>query len=383
MHHEVKKTKTGILTWHYMDNFGGVLQCWALKRALEVYGCDVQVLNYLPKKLQTRVPWWRGWGFRRGRFFENLPKRILGLTLGRASWRKFDQFRETRLNLTSPVRLPKEVAELAADFDLVITGSDQVWRFPEQRVYFLDLGTGFGGRKISYAACCGSPAPIGHFHGVGQLLRELDAVSVRNRFSNEAINALVERDVPIVADPTLLVDLKTIQKPIRGLSGPYIVTYIMGSEIDGGHLKVIEAIRRKHGDLPVISIAATAQCPQFFSFADRELRSVGPEEWIWLLANAAFIYTDSFHATLFAARNCKPLLAYFADESRGDRFVDVSGRYELAGSIATSAAEAVKKIATAPNWVRTSRLIEAHVAESLEFIETAVRASRAGFNPSN
>ena len=38
--------KVGVLTFHYTDNVGSVLQAYALKRAIEKLSADCEIINY-------------------------------------------------------------------------------------------------------------------------------------------------------------------------------------------------------------------------------------------------------------------------------------------------------------------------------------------------
>ena len=38
--------KAGILTWHYLDNYGSVLQAYALQKVLQNMGVSTEIINY-------------------------------------------------------------------------------------------------------------------------------------------------------------------------------------------------------------------------------------------------------------------------------------------------------------------------------------------------
>lgn len=357
-----------------MDNYGGVLQCWALQKVLLDLGHQVEILNYFPATLQGKLPWWRGWRLKKRGFFRNFPKRFIRLAFGKKAERKFDDFRKNQLNLSDICYSVEEVRHVVESCDAVIVGSDQVWRFPDERVYFLDFKDKFHGRKISYAACCGSPDD-GRYEPVKSLLKSMNAISVRNGFSKEIITQAIGGSVQIVADPTLLVDIDQLEQPVQDLPENYILTYIMGSEIKGGHRLVLDAIKKQVGNYPVVAIVATAQCPQFFSFADQRLYSVGPDEWVYLLKNASYIYTDSFHASLYAVKHQKPFIAYYAEQHRSARFIDLIERYSLAGYIAESAEDAIEKILFPPSSEdlhQVNALISEHINDSFEFLRSSM-----------
>lgn len=42
--------KIGILTFHWSDNYGAVLQCYALQEYLKSQGHEVEIINYTPLK---------------------------------------------------------------------------------------------------------------------------------------------------------------------------------------------------------------------------------------------------------------------------------------------------------------------------------------------
>ena len=41
--------KIGILTFHYADNYGAVLQAYALRKVLNTFeDCEAEIINYVP-----------------------------------------------------------------------------------------------------------------------------------------------------------------------------------------------------------------------------------------------------------------------------------------------------------------------------------------------
>ena len=45
--------KVGIITFHFADNFGAVLQAYALTKKIENYGINVEIINFTPQKLRS------------------------------------------------------------------------------------------------------------------------------------------------------------------------------------------------------------------------------------------------------------------------------------------------------------------------------------------
>ena len=44
--------KVGIITFHFADNFGAVLQTYALSKTIEKFDLEVEIIDYVPKKLR-------------------------------------------------------------------------------------------------------------------------------------------------------------------------------------------------------------------------------------------------------------------------------------------------------------------------------------------
>jgi len=368
--------KVGIFTFHYAYNYGAVSQCMALYRTLQRMGVDVDVVNYLPSAfVKYEQSLLRGWGVKKGMLFKNIPKKIIQARYGKAMRRAFDEFREKNLTFSSLCSSPTEIAEAVPDYDALITGSDQVWNFAREAPFFLEWGTPCGGKRISYAPCCGRvEQPQEMVPSIKKWLDQFDAISVRNDFSKKLIEGLIGRTVSVVADPTLLVDLNDVQKKVELPCSDYILMYTLGEEISGGHKKAIELIRKKVGNIPVVAVIPSAHKPHLAPWADHVIYTAGPAEWLSLIANAKFVYTDSFHGAIFALKNNRPFIVYYAEEWRSLRMTDLAKRYRLAGSVAHDVAS-LKTCLSADafgNHEESFRLIDQHVAESMEYLRSAL-----------
>jgi hypothetical protein len=368
--------KVGIVTFHYAYNHGAVLQCLALYRTVQRMGFDVDVINYVPPdffKYENSLL--RGWGIKRGLLFKNIPKKIIKARYGKAMRRAFDQFRAKYLSFSPFFQRPDGIEEIVKIYDFLIAGSDQVWRFSADGIRFLSVGKSFKGKKISYAPCCGfSDQPHRFFPMIKQWISEFDALSVRNAFSQKLICEVSGRDAEIVADPTLLIDLSDVAcRPEKLKVENYILMYMLSDEIQGGHQIVLDSIRNRFGTLPVVAVVSSAHKPQRFPWADQVLYDAGPSEWLYLIRNATFVYTDSFHGALFSIQSDRPFLAYYTEKDRAPRLLDLAVRYELEGFIAGDAEEASEKIQHGSfSFESVNQKIDQHVAESIDYLLRAL-----------
>lgn len=369
--------KAGIVTFQYGDNFGGVLQTLALQRAVESLGIDVEVIDYVPARHQHPKPW-QGWGLGQGLSWSRMVERLIRERYGRQSAARFERFRKGQLKRSSRIHSLEQFRTLSREYDLLISGSDQIWHLNRSPIYFLDAGPNFTGRRISYASCCGHlEQPNSERAAKAEWLSAYDAVSVRNDFSAKIIGGLLEQEPPIVVDPTLLVDLDASMSKPEGVPQRYILMYCLGGEINGTHQAMLAEIKKRVGDLPVVGIVASSHKPRYLKGIDQVLYTIDPDEWMWLIAHADFFYTDSFHGILFALKHECPVLAYYREAQRSPRMTDLAQRYALQDRIVDSVGAACEASAwEEPPSSGSLTATEDHAKASWDYLRDALPGTR-------
>lgn len=360
--------KIAILTFQFGCNYGGLLQCYALQQVLGKMGHQVEVLDYYPCG-EKSFSFLRGWGLRSGKFRQQAKLRFRA---GRMK-RNCQRFKERYLKLSPKCDDLKGLAAQAARYDAVIVGSDQVWNriYHDGPAYFLGWEPGYQGRRISYAASCGSTdQPAAGREQVADWLGRFHGLSVRDQVTFDMAQASCGRSAEIVADPTLLHDFAGVALPEVPSRGSYIFMYTLGDEIEGGHQGVIANIRQRHGNLPVLQVIPTAHKHGVYPAAEHQVYDAGPDQWLALLAGAAFVYTDSFHAAIFAMKQRKPFLAYYSEQIRSARLLDLAQRYQVHCAVACSLADAERRgcFDASPEYAAIEKLIEQQIAVSFDYL---------------
>ena len=323
--------KIGLLTYHFGTNFGGQLQCYALTKTLESMGHEVVVINYLPGSVKESILDDVKKNLRtiKNKFsLENLFSGFTSILLSRKMRKCFNDFRTSHLNV-GPLCTLENFGNLY-DLDAVIVGSDQVWAPAHHKsaAYFFNFTPSFKGRKIAYAPCCAINKLEENKELIAKLLSEFSSISVRNTETYNFVNGLIGISPHIVVDPTFLYEFNEFKSNVVPKT-KYILTYILGEEINDGHKVAIDRIREEYGNLPVYSICLTSSKPHYFVWSDKTFWSLNPIDWVDLVRNASFLYTDSFHGCAFALKFKIPFLAYYKEEIRASRFLDLKQRYGL------------------------------------------------------
>ena len=125
--------------------------------------------------------------------------------------------------------------------------------------------------------------------------------------------------------------------------------------------------------VPVVAVIPSAHQPHLAPWADIKIWDAGPAEWLYLIANASFVYTDSFHGALFAIKNRKPFFVFYAEAERSPRLIDLAERYAVQNCVGGSVKEGDEKgWGVELNYDHTLSLISEHAALSLAYLKMAL-----------
>lgn len=294
-----------ITTFTWVDNYGAVLQAHALQKFLTNYGHKVLIIDYKIAKEQR--------GFRRF-FGKNLvtTERKLKLEF-------FNRFRSKYMSFTTQTfRSTNDLTVLRDEFDLLITGSDQVWNPNWLSQFdglfdlcFLTFG-GFNTRRVSYAASIGH-GTVNSIKPEWQVmladrLAKMTAISVREHSGLAIIEKLCGRtDAVHVVDPTLLLD-RDYYQILAGRSKktkPYIFNYMLhGKESDS---KITTESIRRNKEIRLVMCDGQS----FLTKYGYVLPS--PTKWLQKIRDAEIVVTNSFHAVIFCIIYHVPFFAILID----------------------------------------------------------------------
>lgn len=195
--------------------------------------------------------------------------------------------------------------------DKYISGSDQVWNpYYEGRAYeFLLFAP--KDKRLSYAASFGvDTIPRSQQYYYKRCINDLSYISVREENGAKIVYELTKRDSHISVDPTLLLNSNSwegiVVSPKFSLPKEYICTYFLGEKpmalssfAKAKNLEIIELNNRDY----------------------EELFTINPGEFLYILKNANYILTDSYHAVVFSIIFRKQFYVFKRkQENTGDMF---------------------------------------------------------------
>lgn len=310
--------RIGVITLYYKNlNYGGLLQAYALVKALEKIGVQAEQISFDRSKDRSPVLLSRKERFKSNPISflnEFLQNRLNGLhyQINYKEKRAVleDQFKKRGLAFKSfeeriphtPVVDCQSIKELNYNFDGFICGSDQVWNPEQLRDAYLLTFADDNKIKCAYAASVGrDDLSENELNYIIDKIQSFDAISVREMQVCKLLEEKVKKEVKWVLDPTLLLDAEDWEKvmePYR-IEGSYILTYFLGDSV---RQRAIVQKFAKEKELSIVSFphiqGRYRKCDEHF--ADFDLYDVNPSQFLYLIRNAEYVITDSFHACVFS-----------------------------------------------------------------------------------
>ena len=378
--------KIGILThWTGKDNYGQMLQCYALQQYLKQEGHTPFLVRYIAQMPNVSIKrkvlfFWRYLNplhivayiryriglWREARYYrEHNPEQ-----------REFDTFRNRYIAQSSKLYYSiEELREESWSVDAFIVGSDQVWNCPSihRPIYFLQFAPGI--KKIAYAASFGKrKLDEGYKAELPLLLDGLHSVGVREMEGLSFCHHAGRMDAEIVCDPTLLLSRRVYLQNLLGVEcledKRHVFCYFLNWET---HIPTqnIKCLARENS-LDIVYFNAHALELKNFVEPYHDLTI---ESWIRNLASAQYVCTNSFHGMVFSIimrRNfvVLPLQGMYA--GMNSRMTTFLNRIGLADRICCDDSN-IKEILIKPiDWNLVGDRLTEFVNLSKEFLNDAI-----------
>lgn len=371
--------RIGILTLPMGNNYGGILQAYALQQTLTSMGHEAVLLD-------------RGWPESRN-MRERLSSAVCSLVglLGRDRITKEECERRTGPELRrfvmqhfgnrvaiSPHSYASAAASVRAlNLDAIVVGSDQIWRREYARQIgfcYLDFTADKEMRRVAYAASFGLDEwrySEKETRQCAALLARFDAVSVREESGQRLCAEYLRTEARLMPDPTLLLSAADYRHLFGNenaitADGKALVSYFLGwndrnREIVGA---VASALGLEHRQL----------CKGIYFGTDPKRVTVldSVEHWLQSFASARAVVTDSFHGTVFAIINHRQFVT-LANKSGGvSRIETLLSHFNLRDRLVDDADNAVRTMHEPIDWAQVDDILAADRKRARDFLTEAL-----------
>lgn len=320
--------KVGVLTFHWANSVGAILQAWAINKLLADEGYNVEIINFLPNLHLLTHRQVKPWKLvRKYKIMKASVTKVIYSSIGEAinyittfETRRnvlFDDFRTHFMKISlKPINALGELREECSNYDICLVGSDQVWN-PEYLNYsdFAYLLPFKLKKKVAFSASIGvDTLPPNYYRLYKNTLSDFNFISLREKTHLSMLSSLIGRKIYCTLDPTLLVKrecLETIAS--RDVSLPYD-KFVLVYNIDFSMLPIAERITNTlklpaivYSKPPLLPITRKLAFSRYFKDTP-QLRACGPREFLTLIKRAEFIITNSFHGTILSTYFEKPFI---------------------------------------------------------------------------
>ncbi len=374
--------KIGILTQPLHDNYGGLLQNYALQQILIKEGHDVKTIDWFFDFRSTRekiVFFIKTWllsifnpFFKKVHFLQKSETKELSL---RAIEFKENIRRSKRI--TSRGCLIKLLEE--EGFNAIIVGSDQCWRpkynGPFLGAMFLDFACNNKVKRIAYAASFGtdnweysSQDTIKY----SKLVKLFDFVSVRESSGIILCQDYLGVDAQLVLDPTMLLDIHyyiDLFKNYPGNRGRHLATYILDKS--DTLEECLRGIENKTG------LKRKELTPASYNYKDgkdlEKYKKMSVNDWLWYIYYAEMTIVDSFHGTVFSILFNKPFWV-IGNERRGmSRFDSLLTLFDLEERKVNINDINATDWNSPINWVKVNNILATKRSDSIKLLFNALK----------
>lgn len=358
--------KIGILTFHNAINYGAILQCYALQTTIEGRGYNVEILDYTPKYFKKvffdPLKPWKATGTKTK--IKSFMKCILKFRQQRNASIKYSELKKfAKYYLKISEHL---TTELLDSFEIIITGSDQVWNLElleNDTTYLLDFPNNI--KRVSYAASFKvSDVDDYALSAYKKYLPRFNHISVREENLKFFLKANLNIDSTNVLDPTFLLDMNEWSKFIkkeRLIRRKYILIYYVNQPVE----LVSKAFEfAEKNDCKVVSLNSLNVKIDYIDYSYASI-----EEFLNLIKNAETVFTTSFHGMAFSINFQKEFYFEVPENSynNNERLLDMANKLDLNDRNISGGL-----LENSIDWNKVHDVLKEYINSSIEYLENSL-----------
>lgn len=354
--------RIGILTHHYVSNFGAYLQAYCLREAIAelLPDANVEIIDFV------------------------LPKHRLINTLGMCrffprnetltSWveklRVIGTFNEAqrRLKRTKRVNSAEQITRLG--LDLIVVGSDEVWNYKDVRS-FSPIKFGVGLDKTPLVAYSPSAGGVNDFSDMPKELIEGLAGFRRLSARDDNTQRLIEQKLGLpftrTLDPVFIHKLPSgrTKRVLELTDKPYALMYHFGLDYESRNTLLYPALKKR--GLRIIGAG------EFNKGYDKLSVNLTPFEMAELFNGAKYVFTGTFHGVVLSVINKTPFVVCPNNPTREEKLASLLTELELNDRLVRPKDFNIDEaIGSNVDYDKTYRILDGKRRVSLKYLSEAV-----------
>ncbi len=384
--------KIGILTQPLLNNYGGLLQNYALQQVLKMLGHDPITLDHKSKSFPR-------WYVLLSRIKENVLHRVFLSNHKKPKYQLTSEekdvieantrhFIDKSINHTQKsigaIGFKKEVIERGIEG--LVVGSDQCWRPRYNNFIIEDMFLHFAEslpikRRVAYAASFGTDQWEYSDELTAQcseLVKKFDLVTVREASGVELCKKYLGVEANHVLDPTMLL-LKSdyeslIEEYGTGESEGNLFNYIL--DPTPTKLAFVDKIAAVMGLESFQVLPKYNEDHRTKEQVKQEIEKCiypSPVKWVRAFKDAEMTVVDSFHGMVFSIIFNKPFWVIGNEERGLSRFTSLLGQFGLTDRLITEKNLEDIDLRKPIDWQRVNEIWQTKRKESIQLLESALQ----------
>lgn len=362
----MKKVYT--ITFHRANNYGAMLQAYALQRVLkEKY--ETKIIDYDCFAVYNDYKLF----FQKGNGITNTVKKnikcFLKMSFYYKRYQNFNRFRN-KMEFTKKYNSILDLQQNPPMADSYVCGSDQIWNpaitCKLDDAYYLNFGNS-NIKRISYAASVGDIRILDTYEkSFFDKLANFNNVSVREKDLNDLINSKLENCSQIVADPSLLLSKDQWLEICDNKALPsekYIFAYSVGNANDN-YYDTVNKLASMTG-YTIVYFDRSDKCHRF-KHKKKSYYSAGPDKFVNLLYKSEFVVTTSFHGLALSLILNKNFISCLS--SYPSRITSLLKIVDLSDRICEEGQDPISIYNTQVNWELVNKRLFKYSQESKSWL---------------
>ena len=378
----------GILTlFHGNNNWGGNLQGYALKKYIEenFNNVCVDLINYQSNAnviYKNKIEQTAQYGI--SEIINKISERIIEKKYPveeklHNRTKLFEEFQHS-YSTNDYIYNDENLQSLSNKYDCLICGSDQIWNPNVARPgYFLkDIDKA---KKVSYAASIARDSlSEKEASAMMPLIRQFDCISVREKTAKTILNSYFKgkKQIYEVLDPVLMLNKKQWSDFIgteKYIKESYALMFFFSDSKE--YRDYIEKCCNSH-NLKLVGIPhATKYIKNDESGNYEKIYDVGPIEFLKLFRDASYIFTDSFHGSVFSIIFEHQFCVFERDKhthtSKNSRLYDLLDKFNLSNRMVKNIADFNEISNIQINYNNVNDILEKEKEYSKSFLSNALK----------
>jgi hypothetical protein len=367
--------KIGILTYHRAENYGALLQAFATMTYLKSLGNKVSFVDYWPTYHSDyfKLFSWK-------KFFSGSIRTKMAMIIGILIWgiprvirkKRLQHFMHEYLSLSPQPRYTHST-DTTEQYDVVIYGSDQIWR--KQHLGGVEFDDWYYGsvnvlanRKVAYAASMGKEETSDkEDEYVRRMMGNFAHIAVREGSLQEHLFKIGVTST-VVVDPVFLLTKEQwlqLAEPSEK-HGDYILFYnLLNSQQSTRFAKALS----QHTGLPIIEVTKRLS---LVHGGNDCIRTASVERFLGLLAGARYVVSNSFHGVAISLLFGKEFWAVGMGD-KADRVTSLLASIGLSQHyVETTFQDSLLKKSI--DYLQVCRQLDQLIFSSKEYLKTSIQS---------